>query len=175
MKPSLRKLCVSLLLLLLAGCAAKQADLPEYTYQENAIQINLRADAKLHWHEGTPHTLMVCVYQLRDLNSFNYLSSTKEGLYQLLECRNSDASIVTSNREFIQPGDNTLLTYDRSEDTRNVGLVAGYYDMREENMIRKAKIPVVKEIKGFFTRKEIAKPSQLTMDVTLGPYGIISR
>jgi len=167
-------LALLLFFVLLAGCAAGPAGLPQYNYQEKAIQINLKADAKLHWNEGTAHTLMLCVYQLRDINSFSQLSSTSEGLYSLLECRNSDPSMITASRVFIQPGESSLLTYDRAEGTRDVGVIAGYFDMRDENMVRAARIPVIKETTGFFKRTEIAYPGTLTMSLHLGSYGIIS-
>lgn len=174
MKSVLIDLALLLLLVFVAGCAAGPAGLPQYTFQEKAIQINLKADAKLHWNEGTAHTLMLCVYQLRDANAFSQLSSTKEGLYSLLECRNSDPSMITASRVFIQPGDSSLLTYDRAEGTRDVGVIAGYFDMRDENMVRTARIPVIKETTGFFKRTEVAYPGTLTMSLHLGSYGILS-
>jgi type VI secretion system VasD/TssJ family lipoprotein len=174
MKPTL--ICISMLYLFLGltGCAGGPVGLPQFSYQEKAVQINLRSDPKLHWHEGSPHTLMLCVYQLRDLNGFSQMSSTNEGLYQLLECRTSDPSMVTSNRVFIQPGDSSLLTYDRAEGTRYVGVIAGYFDMHEENMVRKAKIPVTLEVQGFFSRTEVSTPGPLNMDIRLGRNGITS-
>ena len=60
--------------ILMWSCAAQQLPPPESEYEKDAIKINLKADPQLNLSAGKPHTLMACVYQLNDPNSFNQLA-----------------------------------------------------------------------------------------------------
>lgn len=166
---------ICFLILVGAGCAGRPAVPPVFSLAEKAIQVNLTADPKLNWHEGRPHTLMLCFYQMRNPNGFEQLKSRTDGLYKLLECRTDDPSMISANRVFVQPRDTILLNYDRAEGTRYLGVIAGYYDMRSQNIIRLKKVPV--EIKNrvfFMPWTRTAAPDVLNMELQLGPYGIIS-
>lgn len=59
--------------LLLTACAAKQLPPPQWTYEKEAIRLHIKADNKLNLDEGEAHTLLLCVYQLSDPNTFNQL------------------------------------------------------------------------------------------------------
>ncbi|NIO08748.1 MAG: type VI secretion system lipoprotein TssJ, partial [Deltaproteobacteria bacterium] len=93
-----------LLVLLVWSCASKQLPAPEFVYEENAIKIHVKADPQLNLSDGKPHTLLVCIYQLKDPNAFNQLAGDQEGLYRLLECALFDASVVGAKKLIVQPG-----------------------------------------------------------------------
>ena len=63
-----------LLLFLLCSCATKQLPPPKLEFAENAIKIHVKADPKLNLSDGKPHTLLVCVYQLKNPNGLNQLA-----------------------------------------------------------------------------------------------------
>jgi len=80
------------------SCAAKQLPPPESAYEEGAIKVHVKADPKLNLSDGKAHTLLVCVYQLKDPNALNQLSGDDDGLYRLLECGLFDASVAGAKR-----------------------------------------------------------------------------
>lgn len=127
----------------LGACAgAPGAPMVAATFCEECIRINLVADQQLNLHQGFPHTLKLCLYQLSDPNGFNQLSNDVNGLYDLLECKRFDPSVKVSQQEFIHPGTNRALLVDRAEGTKFVGVVAGYYNLRKESIIALYEIPV---------------------------------
>jgi len=65
---------VLLLGVLLGSCATPQTVRTgvEWGFEPNAIRVNLTADSGLNFYEGTPHTVVVWVYQLTNpTNSTN--------------------------------------------------------------------------------------------------------
>jgi type VI secretion system VasD/TssJ family lipoprotein len=157
-----------LIAFLVTGCAATQ--LPtEWTYAKNAIQIHIKADKKLNRDEGKAHTLMVCIYQLKDPNAFNQLSEDSDGIYKLLDCGLFDAGVATAKRIIVSPGRTMTVTLDRAEGARYVAVVAGYYVLQKDRMIRLYPIPTVTESKGLFNRTKVSKPGLFRFELKLGP------
>ena len=85
MKKNLEKLSLFLLVLFVCSCASQPLTPPEWRYEQEAIDIHVKADSQLNLYEGLPHTLLMCVYQLKDPNAFNQLTEDDDGLYKLLE------------------------------------------------------------------------------------------
>ena len=161
-----------LLVLLVWSCASKQLPAPELEYEEGAIKIHAKADPQLNLSDGKPHTLLVCVYQLKDPNAFNQLTGDQEGLYRLLECNLFDASVVGAKKLIIQPGQNTTFNLDRAQGATYVGVAAGYYLIERERIVRLYEIPVVIEKKGIVRRTKRKKLETLEIDLKLGPQQI---
>ena len=166
----------TLFLLLIAfgvySCASQPLAPPEWKYEKEAIQLHLKADFQLNLHEGMPHTLLICVYQLRDPNTFNQLAGDNNGLYKLLECGLFDASVAGSERLIIHPGQDLTFTLNRAEGAKYIAIVAGYYFLYKERMVRLFDIPVIIEKKGWIKRTKILKPDLLNIELTLGPQQI---
>ena len=154
---------------MLTACASQPAPQTNWTYEPEAIKINLTADPKLNFDDGVAHTLVVCLYQLKDPNAFNQLSEDTDGIYKLLDCALFDAGVATAKRLIINPGQNIDLTLDRAEGAKYVAVVAGYYTLTKDRMIRLYDIPVVMETKGLIKRTKISKPGPLTIKLDLGP------
>lgn len=161
---------------LLCSCSSKQLPPPEATYEENAINIHVKADYKLNSSDGQPHSLMLCTYQLKDPNAFNNLADNQDGLYKLLECRLFDSSAVGAKRLIIQPGDNTVHNLNRAKGAMYVAVVAGYYGVQKDRITHMYKIPVIVEKKGMI--KELIKKTKeqklgkLEIELKLGPQQI---
>ena len=165
-------LIISLLLAFgLCSCASQPLAPPELTYEEKAVKIHVTADPQLNLSAGRPHTLLVCVYQLRDPNAFNQFTGDQDGLYQLLECKPFDASVAASKKLFVQPETEMTYNLDRGQGVRYVGVVAGYYLLDKDKMVRLYDIPVVMEKKGFSGTKK-QKLNILKVDLNLGPQRI---
>ena len=162
-----------LLVIVIWSCAAKQLPPPESAYEEGAIKVHVKADPKLNLSDGKAHTLLVCVYQLRDPNALNQLSGDEDGLYRLLECGLFDASVAGAKRLIVQPGQDIIFSLDRAEGARYVAVAAGYYLLEKERMVRLYEIPVVIEKKGIIRRSKIQKLGILEIDLRLGPEQIL--
>jgi type VI secretion system VasD/TssJ family lipoprotein len=156
-------------LLTLCACAAKQLPPPQWTYAEEAIHLNIRADKQLNLDEGASHTLVLCVYQLSDPNAFNQLSSDQAGLYTLLECSLFGGGAVAANRLILQPGETLRMKLDRAEGARYVAVVAGYAILEKHRMVKMVDIPEYIEKKGLIKRSKTRKPAVFRVDLVLGP------
>ena len=158
--------------LMLAGCAAPPVIPPDYGYGEKAIDLNLIADPMINLYQDSAHTLLVCVYQLRDPNAFNQRAGTTPGLYELLQCNQFDPSVTNAERIILYPGKDVQRTIDRAEGTRYVAIAAGYYNLGKDSTTRLFPIPVKEESLGFFSRQRVASPAQLIIDLEFGPQKI---
>jgi len=142
------------------ACASQPLLPPQWQYEKEAIKLHIKADPKLNLEEGTPHTLLVCVYQLKDPNAFNQLAGDDDGLYKLLECGLFDAAVATSKRLIARPGQDITLALDRAEGAKYLAVVAGYFTLQKDRMIR--------------LRKRIHKPGLLNIELILGQQQILS-
>ncbi|MBN1850102.1 MAG: type VI secretion system lipoprotein TssJ [Deltaproteobacteria bacterium] len=159
-------------ILLIGSCTAKQLPPPETTYEEGAIKIHIKADFQLNLSEDRSHSLMLCVYQLKDPNAFNHLTSDQQGLYRLLECGLFDADTVGAERFIIQPGQDIVFNLSRAQGARYIAVVAGYYLIQKERIVRLYEIPVVVEKKGIIKRAQKQILDTLEIELKLGPQQI---
>jgi type VI secretion system VasD/TssJ family lipoprotein len=142
---------------------------PEWRFEKNAILFRLKADINLNLYEANSHTLVLCLYQLTDPNALNQMRGDAEGLSKLLECRRFDATVTQARRLVANPGQEWTESMDRAEGTKYVAIVAGYYDLNEDKILRLMEIPVVEEK----TPSGVArKPAKLYKDINLGPQEI---
>jgi type VI secretion system VasD/TssJ family lipoprotein len=173
----LRRLIVTfnflLSVFLVWSCAPKQLPPPELGYEEDAIKIHVKADPQLNLSEGKPHTLLVCVYQLKDPNTLNQLAGDEDGLYQLLECGLFNAGVAGAKRLIVQPGQDTTFNLDRAQGAKYVAVAAGYYLIERDRIVRLYEIPVVTEKKGIIRRTKRKKLDILVIDLKLGPEQIL--
>ena len=179
------KACLKLVLVLMVvgltlSCGSKKGTAPEsgselepdkWSYQRDAIRLVLNADAQLNSHDGLPHTLHLCLYQLKDPNAFNQFTGDEDGLYLLLDCGVFDPSVTSFQRLTIQPGQQLTQSFDRAEGSRYVGIAAGYYIIEKERMTRFLKIPVEVKRRGLLFKK-YGVPGELDLEITLGPQQI---
>jgi type VI secretion system VasD/TssJ family lipoprotein len=158
--------CGIVLPLLLASCAGGSssgggAASGVYGYEKDAISLHLKGDPNLNLFEKRPHTLLVCVYQLRDPNALNQVLQDAEDVSKLLECARFDPSIVNAKKFILQPGKEITEALDRAEGARYIGIVAGYYNLDKQRASRIIPVPV-----GGMIGK---KASRMKLDVFLGP------
>ena len=156
----------------LAACAATPPLPPEYSYTKDAIHININADPRLNLNEGSAHTLLLCVHQLRDPNAFNRLIGDTNGIYEFLVCSQFDSSVTISKRIIVQPDQKVTYTLDRAEGTKYVAIGGGYYNVRKEDVIRLFEIPIIERSLGAFSSSRIAEPGILNIELDLGPTAI---
>jgi len=169
MKKLYKWLCLAVAIFFVGACASQPVPPPsEWRYEKEAIHLNLKADPQLNLYDGSPHTLLLCIYQLKDPNAFNQLTEDENGLYKLLECSRFDSSVAYSKRLIVHPGKDLTTDLDRAEGARYVAIVAGYYLIQREGMIRLYDVPWYVEKKGLLKRTKVAKPAALDIDLVLG-------
>ena len=102
--------------------------------RKEAVTIEVKADAQLNRFDKKPHTLYLCIYQLKDPNGFNQLAEEKGGLTKLLECSRFDGSVASAKQLVVQPGQELREVRDRAEGARYVGIATGYYGTGKEKL-----------------------------------------
>ncbi|MGA7827830.1 MAG: type VI secretion system lipoprotein TssJ [Geobacteraceae bacterium] len=156
-------LMLSVLSLFVISCTLLRGNSqPKWEYEKNAIDLCIQSDPHLNLLQEKAHTLMLCIYHLKDLNGFSQLMDEKDGLQKLLECRRFDPGVTYAKSIVIQPNQTTKETMDRSEGAKYVGIVAGYYELEKTNSVRSFEIPL-----SFFKN-----PKKLSIDLALGAKGI---
>lgn len=142
---------------------------PEWGYEKNAIVLNITSDPRLNLFQKQAHSLIVCLYHLRDPNGFNQLTDEQGGLARLLECGRFDSSVTYSRRLVVQPNQDMTLSLDRTDGAKYIGIVAGYYALQKETSVRTYPIPITEIKRGSILVQQTA---QLNIDLHLGPQGI---
>lgn len=142
----------------------------DWRFEKDGIKLHLKGDPKLNLFQGDPHTLLICVYNLKDPNAFNQLMDEKEGVTKLLECSRFDPSVTSSKRIVLQPGQEVNESMDRGEGAKYVSLVAGYFNLKKEKISRLYPIQIREESQG--VRSQFSLPAVLNLDLYLGPQEI---
>ncbi len=169
MKYKIHFLFILLLSIFFLNACAFGPVLPaKWKYEERAVLLHIKADRQLNLYSGKPHTLHLCVYQLREPNAFNQLSGDEDGLYDLLECNLFDESVTTTKKLIIHPGKDLTFTLDRADGARYIGIVAGYNVLDSKRMTRLYDIPIMIKKRGFIKRTKYESPVHLNIDITLG-------
>ena len=169
----IRGLTLFMLSFLVFSCASKPPIPTDWPSEKSAIHLHIMADSELNRYDGTPHTLLLCVYQLQSENAFDQLAEDKDGIYKLLECSLFDASVVRAKRLIVRPGQDSTIDIHRAEGAKYVGVVAGYFFLERERIVRLFDVPLIEEKKGW-RRERFKKPGLLNIELALGPEQIHS-
>lgn len=160
------------LLIFLLSCSHKPDPIPSWEYDAKSIEIRYTADKLLNAFDNKPHTLLLAVYQMNNVNTFEKWSKYEDGLKKLLEVQGTDPSFVAAQKFFVEPGESKTLVLNRTENAKWVGIVAGYYNLAPDKVTKVFKIPVKVETKGLIRRKRVAEIQPLRVYLILGPHSI---
>ncbi len=172
MKNKIKLLFIFSIISLLFSCATITRT-PKYGYSEQSIQLRVKSDLQLNLYQGKPHTLVLCVYQLRDPNAFNQMADEDEGLSKLLDGGRFDNSVSSSKKIVVQPGIEVAEVMDRADGAKYVCVVAGYfYELQKDrDVIQKDQIVRLFPIPlSMFTKQ----PKKFNILLILGPQEIKS-
>jgi type VI secretion system VasD/TssJ family lipoprotein len=133
---------ICLALFFLSACATSPPPEPEYRFAKDAIRLRIKSDPQLNMKDKKPHTLLVCIYQIKDKSIFEQFSSSEDGVYQLLDCEAFNDTVTATKRLIIQPNQDMTLVMDRMDKTKSLGIAAGYFKLDKSKMTRTFDIPV---------------------------------
>lgn len=145
----------------------------KYVWERAAIGLETYSTSDLNLYDGKSHNLMICMYQLVDLNMFNNMislisSGDVSAMQKLLSCQKIDESVVTVQRIFVTTKQHKVRYFDREKDVKHVALVAGYNDnLSIENVIVRD-VPIKYAKVGVIFKDEEFSVSQLNMRVFVG-------
>lgn len=145
----------------------------KYVWERAAIGLETYSTSDLNLYDGKSHNLMICMYQLTDLNMFNNMislisSGDVSAMQKLLSCQKIDESVVTVQRIFVTTKQHKVRYFDREKDVKHVALVAGYNDnLSIENVIVRD-VPIKYAKVGVIFKDEEFSVSQLNMRVFVG-------
>lgn len=126
--------------ILLMSCSSNKTP-PAVTFMPGGISISYTADNDLNAYDQSPHYVMLAIYQLDNISAFHQMSKTLTGVNQLLNLSKFDGSVVGIDSKFINAGEAGLIKLDRLENTKWVGIVAGYYDSTPERAVKEFQMP----------------------------------
>lgn len=106
------------------GCTNKT---PLANYKQNSIRITIDANNSINSFDGASHTLVLRVFQINNIQNFRTLIETTKGIEQLIKKDKFDNTFVSNNQFIIIPGEKKEIRIDRFEDTKYLGIVAGFY------------------------------------------------
>lgn len=139
--------------------------------EPGVVRLHVKADPQLNYYQGSSHTLLLCVYHLKEPGVFNQLVDEKDGLSKLLECNRFDPSVAKSGVMIIQPGQEKTDTLARVEGANYVGIIAGYYNnFKKERIVRFFRLPLVEEKIGTAV---VQRMGTLYVDLYLGPQEMV--
>ncbi len=173
------------LMLFLAGCSTANSLLGgnsrkeavgeiAWGFAENAVLIQLEADARLNEFSGEAHTLVLGIYQMEDSAAFYKLAADSGLLAKALETGKGGDGFVNFVRYVVRPGQRSIMTVDRAQKTKFVGLVAGYYQMDASKSARLFEIPLTVASEGLISTTWKAAPAVLALRLNLGPTGVVN-
>lgn len=134
-------------------------------FKKDNIKLLIKADSQLNRFKSNSHTLLLCLYQLKDPNGFNQLVQEKDGLPKLMECGRFDATVANAKQFVVQPGQEFSEVCDKAEGARYIGIATGYYGMGKEK---------VTELSPLLSTREGSGGTGSIVRIDLGPYQISS-
>jgi type VI secretion system VasD/TssJ family lipoprotein len=170
-----------LFVLFFSSCSQKTPVYPEpdYSYQKNGIKIRYTSSEKLNFFNSKPHTLILAVYQLSNKSVFKEITKTNHGIQKILNIENfseSNSLKIEGAEKFdyfvISPGEEKIISMDRSENTRWIAVAAGFYNLDPDKVLKIYEIPVSKNEHGLFFKKFSSKAKNLFININLSKFRI---
>ncbi len=170
--------------LLLQGCSLFSGDSAQqgreqalremaWSFAEDAVELVISADPGLNTYDGQAHSLLLVVAQVQEPNGFSGYTSNGQRLVQLLLSEQAPAGMPGLTRIFIEPGEQRRVRLPRLENSRYIGLAAGYAHLDPARSARLYRIGVGITEKGFWSTHYRAAPEPLVIDLLLGADGIL--
>jgi len=132
------KLISVFLIIFVTGCSS---DKSPPSYKPGGIVISYSTDEDLNSYDDSPHSVMLAVYQLNNINGFHQLAKDVSGTQKLLSLNKFDSSVLGVDSIFVNADESGTIKFDRLENAEWVGIVAGYYDLSAGQVTKEFQIP----------------------------------
>jgi type VI secretion system VasD/TssJ family lipoprotein len=160
--------------------------------KEKAIFVNIESPKVLNAFDNAPKALSMKIFQLSDAKAFLHAAKSSSGLKHLLITEQIDPAILSMERLIILPGTSQVVSLDRQENTRYIGIILGYSSLKQDKIFRLIPIVAIDDnaqtldvsslltaslasVEGKAATKVIktsARPAVLKMNLSLGATGI---
>lgn len=141
-------------------------------FSPGAITLSITADPDLNAWNEIANSCSVLVIQAQNASTLKNVLSNPAQLKNLFSGAGAEDDILKIDRYAAMPGQRTTLHIDRSENTRKVAIVAGYYPFPKKQHMAIVSIPVTVSSSGWWTKKWSAVLSPLDLEATLGSQSI---
>ena len=148
--------------------ASKVQKKVHWTFKRNAVTLDVSADLDLNLADKRPHTLVVGVMELRDPNAFLPLVQDPDRAMETLAAGKKRTGILAMWRFIIPPGAHQLLTVDRMNHARYLGVIAGYSEYSSKQDILLRPLPVTVRRSGVIFRENHYRPAPTQVSIWLG-------
>jgi type VI secretion system VasD/TssJ family lipoprotein len=118
-------------------------DYMNWDFEARGIALRFQAPQQLNLHSGKPHTLYLRVFQLSDVKVFNDIRISQAGIRELLTAAEIDPTFLSTREYVIAPGEMLKVTLERLKETRFIAIVAGYYQLEPDEVVRVFPVPAV--------------------------------
>ena len=145
-----------------------------WDFAKDAVLIELDADQRLNQYNGEAHTLLLGIYQMADPAPFYKLIADPAALGKALESGKAGEGFVQSARYVVTPGKRAVLSFDRAQQAKFVGIVAGYYRLDPTHTARLFEVPLSVVSDGMLAKTYSAAPAPLAIRLTLGPETLLN-
>ena len=145
----------------------------KWSYAENAIQLNLQADANLNQYDGQAHNLLLVVAQFDSANAFSAYTASPQQFSNLLMMTSAPTGMIGINRLFIDPGETRTINLPRLEGAKMIGIAAGYAHLDPLRGGQLYRIGVDVSSTGFFSKTWTAVPEPIAINLLLGPDALL--
>lgn len=164
--------------LALSGCGSSPPKDPladvVWSYATDSVLFEIAADPGLNEFDGQSHTLLLGIYETADAQAFRNLAADPNALAETMATGKVPPTFAQFSRYVVAPGQHSYLILDRAQNTRSIGLVAGYAQLATANAARQFDVPVVTKTTGFIFHTHTKLPGPLVVRLNLGAQGILN-
>lgn len=134
----------------------------------SGLRYTLQTDEKLNAQHNRALGLTICVYQLKEPESFLQLAATSAGVVSLLECGVDKAAAVSAQSYALQPGERRSITTSRSQNAKFLAVVAGYAHLKPELCAVVWPYPMHTETQGLIFRDTVYSAARVDALISFG-------
>jgi type VI secretion system VasD/TssJ family lipoprotein len=137
-------------------------------YLQGGIKLDILTDPDLNALNNIANSCIILVIQAQNTSSLNKLLSNPFMLKKQFSAGGAQDDILKVDRYVAMPGQASTLHIDRSENTRYIAVVAGYYPFPQKQHMILVAIPVITENTGWLFPDWHAHLAPLTLRLRLG-------
>ncbi|MGT3194322.1 type VI secretion lipoprotein TssJ [Yersinia enterocolitica] len=136
-------------------------------FSSSAISLHINPSVKLNSWNDIPNSCTLLIVQAKEKRILQNIMDNPAVIRQLFEGAGTYDGILKIDRYVAMPGQNTTLHIDRSENTRYVSIIAGYYPFPTKQHMLLLDIPITVTKQGWWREKWSADLAHLNTKIFL--------